>query len=63
MANYNKQSYTLPVSIADLHKMAFPTAALLALAAILALVIVRASRRKSLKFLRGPDAPSRWLGG
>ncbi|RDX43906.1 cytochrome P450 [Lentinus brumalis] len=42
--------------------MAFPTAGLLALAVILALIIVRASRRKSLKFLRGPDAPSRWLG-
>ncbi|RPD57242.1 cytochrome P450 [Lentinus tigrinus ALCF2SS1-7] len=37
-------------------------AALLALAALVIVLVLRASRRKSLKFLRGPDAPSRLLG-
>ncbi|RPD59127.1 cytochrome P450 [Lentinus tigrinus ALCF2SS1-7] len=36
--------------------------AFLALAALVFVVVVRASRRKSLHFLRGPDAPSRLLG-
>ncbi|KAI0701147.1 cytochrome P450 [Cerioporus squamosus] len=42
--------------------MTISTIVLLALAAILTLYIVRVSRRRNLKFLHGPDAPSRWLG-
>lgn len=44
--------------------MAFqvPPVAFIALAGFIVALIVRASRRRSLKFLRGPDAPSKWLG-